>query len=256
MRCGILVISALAALSPASAQWLNYPTPGIPRTPDGKPNLSAPAPKTADGKPDLSGLWTADSGNRQIELTADATIFDRPSGGPLQPWAAAIDKQHREMLLRDDPSARCLPLGPPRMDRREPHKILQFPGLIVILYEANTLFRQIFLDGRALPKDPNPTWMGYSVGHWEGDTLVVETTGFNDDVWIWSGHPHTASLRTVERFRRRDFGHMDLQVTIDDPKTYTKPWTLTFDVQLIPDSELLESICNENNTNAPHLVGK
>jgi hypothetical protein len=227
----------------------------MPRTPDGKPNLSAPAPKTADGKPDLSGIWEAKSGNREAG-DADPAIFERPSGGPLQPWAAAFDKQRPEMLLKDDPATRCLPMGPPRQDRREPHKIVQLPGLIVILYEANTLFRQIFLDGRVLPKDPNPTWMGYSVGHWEGDTLVVDTIGFNDQVWIWSGHPHTEALRTTERFRRRDFGHMDLQITIDDPKTYTKPWTLTFDVQLIPDGELLESICNENNTDVPHLVGK
>jgi hypothetical protein len=249
-----LAIFAFVAAT-ASAQWLNYPTPGIPRTADGKLNLSAPAPKTSGGTLDLSGVWTADTGNRQ-ELNADPGIFARPSGGPLQPWAAALDQQHREMLLKDDPSARCLPMGPPRMDRRGPHKIVQLPGLIVILYEENTFFRQIFLDGRMLPTDPNPTWMGYSVGHWEGDTLVVDTTGFNDDVWIWSGHPHTPALRTVERFRRRDFGHMDLGITIDDPHAYTKPWTLTFDLLLMPDSDLLESICNENNTNAPHLVGK
>ena len=147
-------------------------------------------------------------------------------------------------------------MGPPRSDRRGPHKIVQFPELIVILYEESTLYRQIFLDGRELPKEPNPTWMGYSVGHWDGDTLVVDTAGFNDQVWIWSGHPHTEALRTIERFRRRDFGHMELQVAFNDPKTYTMPWTLLFDLQLVPDTELLESICNENNTNRPHLVGK
>ncbi len=256
----IIVGTIIAVMStPLPAQWLNYATPGIPRTSDGKPNLSAPAPKTADGKPDLSGIWDANSNRQGLNVDAgfvDAGFYERPSGGPLQPWAAALDKQRREMLLKDDPAARCLPMGPPRQDRREPHKIVQLPGLIVILYEVNTLFRQIFLDGRALPKDPNPTWLGYSVGHWEGDTLVVDTGGFNDQVWIWSGHPHTQALRTVERFRRRDFGHLNLKITIDDPQTYTKPWTLMFDLQLVPDSELLESICNENNTNVPHLIGK
>ncbi len=244
-----------AMITPLPAQWLNYPAPGIPRSADGKPNLLAPAPKTADRMPDLSGIWTADSGNR-LALDQAAAFFDRPSGGPLQPWAAALDKQRREMFLKDDPATRCLPMGVPRSDRRGVHKIVQLPGLMVVLYEESNLYRQIFLDGRVLPKDPNPTWMGYSVGHWEGDTLVVDTSGFNDQVWIWSGHPHTQALRTVERFRRRDFGHMALEITIDDPQTYTKPWTLTFDLQLVPDTELLESICNENNTNVPHLVGK
>jgi len=134
-------------------------------------------------------------------------------------------------------------------------KIVQTPNLVVVLYEYETIFRQIFLDGRALPQDPNPTWMGYSVGHWEGDTLVVSTAGYNDKTTLdLGGHPHTEALRVTERFHRRDAGHIDLQVTLDDPKAYTRPWTLPIELALVADGELIEYVC-ENERDARHMVG-
>jgi len=245
MKAHRIVIAALFLMtaSPA-AQWLNYPTAGIPRTPDGKPNLSAPAPRTADGKPDLSGLW------RPVKiLIGDIATDLKPGEVPFQPWAAALYKHRRETHSKDDPTARCIVGGVPRSDLVPyPFKVLQVPGMVVILYEAVHSYRQIFMDGRELPKDPNPNWFGYSVGRWEGDAFVVETAGFNDNVWLDNfGHPGTERLRVIERFRRTDFGHMDIQITIDDPKAYTKPWTVTLPLALQPDTELLEYICNENN---------
>jgi hypothetical protein len=237
----------------ASAQWPKRPTPGIPRLPDGKANLSAPAPKTADGKPDLSGLWqppAAYVSNIARDLKNGEVSF--------QPWAEALYKHRVDTEGKDDPQAYCVLSGVPREDVVPyPFKILNSSGMIVILYEALHSYRQIFMDGRELPKDPNPTWMGYSIGHWDGDTLVVETTGFNDKGWIDNnGHPNTEAMRVTERFHRRDLGHMELKVTIDDPKAYTKPWTVTLAVNLLPDDELLEYVCSENEKDLGHLVGK
>ncbi len=235
---------------PLPAQWLDYKTPGIPRTPDGKPNLSAPAPRMPDGKPDLSGVW------EHLNARTTAYYLDKIDI-PWQPWAKALFQERTANNQKDNPESQCLPRGVPKADAFDIHKIAQAPGLIVILYEYQTTFRQIFMDGRELPKDPNPTWMGYSVGHWEGDTLVTESNGFNGKAWLsGQGNPITDAARVTERMHRRDFGHMDVQITIDDPKAYTKPWTAELHPQLIPDTELLEFVCNENERDLGHLVGQ
>ena len=232
----------------ASGQWLNYPTPGIPRLPDGKPNLAAPAPRAADGKPDFSGVWRI---NRP-------TANDLKPGDVL-PWAETLAKQSQENLGKDDPSdVHCLPYGPRINFAEDPNllKIVQTPSLIVILSE-DLAYRQIFLDGRELPADPNPDFMGYSVGHWEGDTVVITTAGYNDRTWLDNaGHPHTEALRTVEWFRRRDFGHLEITKTFDDPRAYVRPWTAKVTGDLMSDSDLLEFVCNENEKDSAHLVGK
>jgi hypothetical protein len=234
------------------AQWPNHPTQGVPRTADGKLDLSAPAPRTPDGKPDLSGVWRFTQGTYAIYVTSGLKPEE------IRPWAAALYKQREDDFRKDSDGIACLPPGPKAgiSGLGFPMKIVQTPNLVVILYEYQTIFRQIFTDGRDLPKDPNPTWMGYSVGHWEGDTLVATTAGYNDRTTIdLAGHPHTEELRLTERFRRRDAGHMEVQVTLDDPKAYSKPWTLPLELQLIPDGELIEYFC-ENEFDAPHLVGK
>jgi hypothetical protein len=225
--------------------WIDYPTPGIPRHPDGKPNLSAPTPRTPDGKPDLSGLWRPAAtlvGDISLGMKAGETV-------PFQPWAEELYKRRRASESRDDPTASCIVGGVPRSDLVPyPFKILTVPGLTVILYEAVHSYRQIFTDGRPLPVDPNPAWFGYSVGRWDGDTFVVETTGFNDNVWLDNfGKPATSALRVTERFRRKNFGQMDVEITIDDPKAYTRPWTVTLPLVLQPDTEIIEYMCNENN---------
>ena len=232
------------------AQWPKHPSPGIPRMPDGKPNLSAPSPRSADGKPDLNGVWVVRNGN--FYLTWDLKPED------MQPWAAALYKQREADFRRDTDGIACLPPGPKAAIGVGPFpiKIIQNPGLTVILHEYDTIFRQIFTDGRALPEDVNPTWMGYSVGRWEGDTFVVTTAGFNDRSTIdLAGHPHTEALRTTERFHRRDIGHLDVQITFDDPKAYKRPWTLPMEFGLVPDEDLMEYVC-ENERDARHLVGK
>jgi hypothetical protein len=247
------VLALLAICAPAPAQWINVPTKGLPRTADGKPNLTAPAPRSADGHPDLAGIWMPPSG--YVFNIANAM---KPEDVPLQPWAAELYSQRRANESKEDPVGHCIPAGVPRADAVPyPWKILNSPGEMTILYEAVHGYRQIFLDGRELPKDPNPTWMGYSVGHWDGDTLVVDTTGFNDKGWLDNdGKPATDALRVTERFKRKDLGHMDLEITIDDPKAYTKPWKVTEAFRLLPDTELLEYVCNENNKDLEHLVGK
>jgi hypothetical protein len=253
----------LSTFIPLSAQWLHYPTPGTPRTPDGKPNLSAPAPKTPDGKPDLSGIWEAreqlSTYPPYLSHFMDLAVDLKPEGAPFQPWAKALSEQRQAVEHKDDPLARCMPPGVPRINTIAPFKIVQNPRLIIVLYEttANSAFRQIFTDGRPLPKDPQPTWLGYSIGTWEGDVLKVDTIGFNDRGWIDTGigHPQTEALHVIERFLRTDFGNMDIAITIDDPKAYTKPWTGTLKVHLLPDTELLEMSC-ENSRGTEHMVGK
>jgi len=253
MKRTILLI-ALMSLFGASldAQWLNQPTPGIPRTADGKPNLSAPTPRTADGKPDLAGLWRLG-----LEMGYAANITADLAPGDIQPWAAALSRKRLEDFGKDDPEITgCLPGGPRHITRPGLAKIIQTPLLIAMFYE-DLSYRQIFLDGRQLPRDPNPTWMGYSVGHWEGDTLVVDTAGFNDRTWLdFAGHPHSEGLRITERYRRRDFGHLDLQVTLVDPGVYAKPWTLSAGGGLAADTELIEYVCGENEKDRSHLVGR
>ena len=239
----LLMIAAFVMGSAPTEQW-RARTPGIPRTPEGKANLSAPAPKTADGKPDITGLWRPGAG-----YVGNIARDLKPGDVPYQPWAEALFKKRRANDSKDDPTANCIVGGVPRSDLVPyPFKILQVPGVVVILYEAVHSYRQIFTDGRELPKEPNPSWFGYSVGRWEDNAFVVETTGFNDNVWLDNdGRPATGALRVTERFVRKDFGHMDVQITIDDPKTYTKPWSVTLPLTLQPDDELIEYICNENN---------
>ena len=232
---------------PATAQWLDYPTPGIPRTADGKPNLSAPAPRTADGKPDLSGLWRVPQSTSGETDKAMHTI-------KAQPWAEALSKKRKEDLGREDMSVLCLPFGP-RADM-DVGKIIQTPRILMMAFSDLT-HRQIFLDGRPLPKDPNPTWMGYSVGHWDGDTLVIESAGFNDRTWLdGDGHPHTEALRVTERLRRPDFGHLELVRTLDDPKALAQPWVIPIKFEFDADTEMLEYVCAENERDRSHLVGK
>jgi hypothetical protein len=255
-------LAMIALAGGASGQWINQPTPGIPRTADGRPNLSAPAPKTAGGKPDLSGIWQrikpatapagADFGNTVIYYMAEGATV------PLQPWAEALFKKRRyEDLGAGRPSERCLPHGIlGGMLPAVPFKILPTPGVTVILFEQLTQFRQIFTDGRGFPKDMQPAWYGYSIGKWEGDTFVVSTAGFTDKTWLDdSGYPNTEAMRTTERFHRVDFGHMDLQITIDDPKAYTAPWSVTLHLGLMPDTELIEDVC-DNEKDARHQVGR
>jgi hypothetical protein len=244
---GLLLSATALGTSPAAAQWIDHPTPGIPRTADGKPNLTAPAPRGADGKPDFSGLW-------QIEGFGYANNI---TDVDMLPWAQALYKQRLETYGHDDPAVRCLPEGPRTgIAGLDPLRIIQSPHLMAILYEPGPV-RQVFLDGRPLPKDPNPTWMGYSVGRWDGDALVIDTVGYNDKTWLdFNGHPHSDALHVTERFQRTDFGHGHVTMTFDDPKTYTKPWTITMPLTFLPDTDLLESVCLENEKDAQRLVGR
>jgi hypothetical protein len=247
-----VAVSLLCALS-VPAQWLDFPKPGVPRTPDGKPNLSAPAPKTADGKPDLSGVWQPRAG-----YTGNIAKDLKPGEVVFQPSAEKLYNHRMETQAKDDPQAYCVLSGVPRENVVPyPIKFLNAGNVIVILHEALHSYRQIFMDGRALPKNPNPSWMGYSIGHWDGDALVVESSGFVEDSWLDNnGHPGTESMRVTERFRRPDFGHLELQLTIDDPKAYKKPWTVNLQFTAMPESELIEYVCSENEKDLNHLVGK
>ena len=249
---GVLIAIVGAMSASLMAQWPNHPTPGMPRTRDGKPDLTAPAPRSADGKPDLSGVWRVKQGSYLVYVTSDLKPEE------IRPWAAALYQQRADNFRNDTDGINCLPPGPKAgiSGLAFPMKIVQTPSLVVVLYEYQTIYRQIFTDGRALPEDPNPTWMGYSVGRWDGNTLVVTTAGYNDRTSLdLGGHPHTEALRVTERFHRRDRGHIDLQVTLDDPKAYTRSWTLPIELDLIPEGELIEYVC-ENERDARHMVGK
>ena len=254
----------LASIS-VPAQWIRYPTPGVPRTSDGRPNFAAPTPRAPDGRPNFSGVWQNEgyAGVLEGQGAPPRTVFFDLSFGmterpPYQPWAAELAARRKDQNSKDNPDARCLPLGPLQMIAHPlPKKIIQIPGLLVILHERNMEFRQIFTDGRALPADPQPAWYGYSSGRWEGDTLVVETVGLNDDLWAdFNGSPLTDRARMTERFQRPNFGTLEVQVTVDDPKAYTRPWTVKVNQQLALDTELLEYACLENEKDVPRLVGK
>ena len=250
---GILVL-AITWSGSLAAQWLNHPTPGIPRTPDGKPNLSAPTPHAPDGKPDLTGLWNKISPKYARNIAADL----KP--GEVQPSAEALVKQREANLEKDYMNALCLPLGPGYTTAAdatgsEMVKIIQTPSVIIMLHPDLT-YRQIYLDGRSLEQSPNPSWMGYSVGHWDGDTLVVESNGFNARTWLdHVGHPHTEALRMTERYHRRDFGNLDVDVTFSDPTVYAKPFTVKVRAELAPDTEMIEWVCNERGIDREHWVG-
>ena len=264
------VAALLLAAIPLAAQWLNYPTPGIPRLPNGKPNLAAPAPRAA-GKPDLSGVWTLEApqcnplepvgscGQDYVGGPEFGDIAARLGAAlPYQPWAAELVKQRSAGLGKDDPVALCKPAGALRLLTYPPYrKILQMPGLVVILSERDVTFRQIFTDGRPLPKDPSPSFNGYSTGRWEGDVLVVETIGFRDEIWLdRKGSPLTSAARMTERFRRTNFGNLEISVTIDDPKAYTRPWTVKLHQVLVPDTDLLEYYCQDNEKDNSHIFAK
>ena len=262
IRAGVAWLVFLAFTSTGRAQWPNYPNPGIPRNADGKPNLSAPAPKTPDGKPDLSGVWET-----REDLNAfgaykshfmDLAIDLKPQEAPMQPWAKALSEKHRAVEHKDDPLAQCMPPGVPRIDTLGPFKIVETTPLVIIMYEttANSSFRQIFTDGRPLPVDPNPTWNGYSTAKWEGDALVVHSIGFRDDLWLDSyGNPLTEAAKVTEKIRRPNYGTLEIEMTIDDPKAYTAPWTVTMKQPLALDSELIDYYCLENEKDFKHMVG-
>lgn len=274
----LLVLFALLSIG-ARAQWLHYPTPGIPRTRDGKPNLSAPAPRASNGKPDLSGLWQVEAtpfdemtrlfgpGIDTLSVPGDDirtfskyafSVFAdlKPEEAPMRPEAARIFENQMKTAGTGNPTTQCLLAGIPFGGLFPfPNKFIQTPGVIVVLQEGDGSIRQIFTDGRKHTADPQPTWMGYSVGRWEGDSLVVDTVGFNDKGWLdGSGHPHSEALKIQERYRRRDFGHMDVQVTMDDPKMYTKPFSIKYTLDLVPDSDIGEYVCAENEKDRTHFT--
>ena len=294
------VIGVFIFLAPLTrAQWPSFPTPEVPKTADGKPNLEGPTPRTPDGKPDLSGIWEfrgrAGLGGRGVGGTfvargsttnapappAPPTLQPPPTppaaeptsgpplatffnigagfkeGLPYTPWAAELHKQRESVHAMDNPDAHCLPLGLTQLHMHpQPRKIIQLPKLIVILYEAQGGVRQIFMDGRSLPNnDPDPWWYGYSVGRWEGDTLVVETTGFRDDVWLdVNGSPLTSTGKLTERIRRPNYGNLEIDVTVEDPKSYTKPFTVRVNQRILLNSELIEFVCNENEKDSLHYI--
>ena len=278
MRLPRLSFLLLATLSPLHAQWLNQPSPGTPRTKDGKPNLFAKAPRLA-GKPDLSGVWQVepppkgaiermlgtesltvglvpgDDLNTFSEYFFNILANDKSAQSPLRPEAVEIMRNRPKTA--QTPDERCLPFGVPRAELIGfPFKIVQAAGVIVVMYEGDNTRRQIYTDGRSLPVDPNPAWLGYSVGRWDGDTLVVDSAGFTDKIWIdVVGHPVSEALHVQERFHRRDFGHMDLAITITDPTMYTRPITFSVTQLLLPDSDILEYFCAENEKDRGHLIG-
>jgi len=255
----IIIPGALAlmfALSAAAeAQWDSWPAKNVPRTADGKVDMAAPARRAADGHIDLSGFWMpADNVKHLLDLAADL----KPGDVPFLPAAEALYKERIETNGKDHPGVRCLPSGIPEKENiPDGLKAVQTPDVTVLLYESRTIYRQIFTDGRPFPKDPTPTWMGYSVGNWEGDTLVVETRFQNGRTWLdMRGLPASDATRIIERFSRPTIGRINIDVTIDDPKSYTKPWTVKLAWRLLPDTDLIESICEENNKDLPHMVGK
>jgi hypothetical protein len=256
--------SAAPALAPA--QWIHYPTAGVPKTASGAPDLNAPAPRTADGKPDFSGIWQTEPVPCPPEGCPDMPSSREfvnigagiPGGLPYQPWAAALVKKRMAGFGKDDPVTHCQPAGAIRLLTFPPYrKFVQTPGLLVILSERDVTYRQIFTDGRPLPDDPQPSYTGYSTGHWEGDTLVVDTNGFRDGMWLdRSGSPMTDAAKLTERYRRVNYGKLQIDLTLDDPKAYTKPWTVTINQIIVLNSELLEYFCQENEKDLSHLVGK
>lgn len=257
-----LVILLLLVQPIAGAQWLRLPLPGTPRTDDGRPNLLAPAPRTPDGRIDLSGIWTAAPdeapgvvgvGTARAGQAGDIAR-DVTGGAPLTPWASALYQERRRREGRDSPTMLCLPSGlPGDMLRRLPIKLVQTPAVTIVLLEEFNNWRQIHTDGRRLPEDPEPSRFGYSVGRWDGNVFVVTTTGFSDRTWLdGGGMPHSERLRLTERFRRRDFGHMEIEFTFDDPKAFTRPWSTVVTFQLLPDTELLEHHC-ENEKDAARI---
>jgi hypothetical protein len=270
------VIAVCVALAPSlGAQWPSYPTPGVPRTPDGKPVLDAPTPRTPEGKPDLSGIWQLAFGGGGRGRGAGAPpqpafsqgppvsqffeVGGRGNPLPIQPWAAELKKKRMANNSKDNPDVWCLPIGLMQYHNHpQPRQIVQTKNLTLITYESNYGLRYIYTDGRPAPNnDPTPWWFGYSRGWWEGDTLVVETTNFLGDEragWLdVNGSPYTDALKMTERFRRPNFGTLEIDVTIDDPKAYTKPFTVRVNHRIMVDEEMIEFICNENEKSTHHI---
>ena len=273
----------MLALAALLAQWPHYKQADAPRLPDGKVNLTAPAPKSFDGRPDLSGVWenpgwregaaaggsvsgtggapgSRTEATRRPQMPLLAAFFELgsmvPGGLPYQPWAKALKDQRTKDNAKDNPDAHCLPLGNMQLHLHpEPRKIIHGKNEIVILYEGNGGVRQIFTDGRALPAgDPQPWWFGYSIGKWEGETLVVQTSGFRDGGWLdVNGSPLTDQGKMTERFRRINYGTLELELTVDDAKAYTKPFTVKYNQRLMPDDELIEFVCQENERSSAHF---
>src|SRR5437867_3162588 len=251
----------------AQAQW-NERMAGAPRTPDGKVNMTGPVPRV-NGKPDLSGIWQVEAEPRAAgglfglgespnsKYFRDILADFKRGEEPLNPEGAEILSRNTQPGVVG-PNLRCLPDGVPHADLLpEPFKIIQTPGEMLILYEVETIFRQIFTDGRQFPNDPSPTWLGYSVGKWDGDALVVDTIGFNNLSWLDArGHGHSEEMRVQERFHRRDFGHLEVTATITDPKTFTRPVIISFVEQLLPDTDVFEHICSENERDTAHQPGR
>ena len=280
-RTIVAVMLCVGAGASAHAQWINHPAQGIPRTKDGKPNLSAPTPRGTGGKPDLSGVWSTDPTpfEEMERLFGDLKPFAvpgddprtftkyflnifadfRPEDVPFRPEAAEAFRRHLETTTADQaPTARCFPAGVPMGDLLPlPRRVIHVPGLLAILYEGINPQRLIYTDGRKLLDQPQPVWMGYSVGKWDGDTFVVDTIGINEQTWMDNaGRPHSDALHTVERYRRGAFGTMDVTLTIDDPKAYTRPWTVNDSPsRLVVGQDLLEYVCAENNRDVEHLSG-
>ena len=280
-----VILGTPLASTHLAAQWLKYPTAGVPRKADGKVDMSAPSPRMPDGKPDFSGIWTTGepnvrrtgglsspkeaTGPREPQSPNDgqspgdasasrqmANIgVDLPGGLPYQPWLVPIVKERTDNLAKDDPHIRCLPDNFLRAYGL-PHllKFVQTPNLLVELNEMNAGYRQVFTDARPLPEDPTPSWQGYSSGKWSGDTLVIDTTGVRDDTWIdWIGSVLTPAAKVREQIRRPDFGHLEIQVTVDDPKAYTKPWTVSLKQRIVVDTDLIDEICLESEQSLKHM---
>lgn len=264
MNTRALMVALVLCPLAADAQWLTYPTAGVPRTADGAPNLAAPAPRSAGGKPDLSGLWTnetkraANANFPGCDAVSDefVNIATKLTGGlPYQSWARDLVKMRQSEQRVNDPMSRCIPIGPVRLHTwNGPRKLVQIPGLLIVMNEPDTSFRQIFTDGRPLPNDPNPAWNGYSTGAWDGDTLVVQTIGLRDGTWLdATGNPITDAARITERFRRPDFGHLQIEITVEDPKAYTQAFTFTLNQVIKLDTDLLDYVCRDNEKDAGRL---
>ena len=283
----LAILSMALVSTPLVAQWVKYPTEGVPRKADGHVDMTGATPRMPDGKPDFSGIWTTAEPNRrngelsspktkqgprkaqtpaevqtpgdQSDITASRQManlgVDLPGGLPYQPWLVPIVKQRTDNLAKDDPHIRCLPDNFLRAYGL-PHllKFVHKPGLLVVLNEMNAGYRQVFTDARPLPPNPTPAWQGYSSAKWSGDTLVIDTIGFRNDTWIdWNGSVLTEAGKVREEMRRPDFGHLDIRVTVDDPKAYTKPWTVTLKERIVVDTDLIDEICLEDEQSLKHM---
>ena len=259
LAAAMAVLGSALLATPSTAQWIGYPTANVPRTADGNVDMTAPAPRMPDGKPDFSGIWISDTTPEGEETPTDGINLpssrfmanfgaEMPEGLPYQPWLVPIVEERTANQAIEDPHIRCLPdnflraYGLPHM-----LKFVHKPDLLVVLNEMNAGYRQVFTDGRALPEDPAPSWQGYSSATWSGDTLVIDTIGLRDDTWIdWNGSVLTEEAKVREEIRRPDFGHLEIRVTVDDPKAYTKPWTVTMQQRIVIDAELIDEVCLEN----------